>query len=135
MAERVYTTPLLDKLGVRPGMRVAVVGDVDQGVVASLSERTDDVTLGEPLDRTDIILAAADSLDELAVLGSLRRHIRQAGAIWVVSRKGKTAGVRDVDVIAAARAADLVDNKMASFSDTHTSLRLVIPKALRTTDG
>jgi hypothetical protein len=27
--EKVYTTPLLDKLGVRPGSRVAIVGDVD----------------------------------------------------------------------------------------------------------
>ena len=27
--ERTYTTPLLDKLGVRPGSRVAIVGDVD----------------------------------------------------------------------------------------------------------
>ncbi len=26
--ERVYTTPLLDKLGIRPGMRVAVL-DID----------------------------------------------------------------------------------------------------------
>ena len=50
------------------------------------------------------------------------------GAIWVVSRKGKAATIRDVDVIAAAKAAALVDNKVASFDDTRTSLRLVIPR-------
>jgi hypothetical protein len=135
MPERVYSTPLLDKLGVRPGVRVAIVGHLDAGVVASLAERTDDVTVGDPLDHTDVILLAVDTLDELAVLRSLRPHIRQAGAIWVVSRKGKAATIRDVDVIAAARDADLVDNKVASFSDTHTALRLVIPRALRTDDG
>jgi len=49
----------------------------------------------------------------------------------VVSRKGKAATLRDVDVIDAARASGLVDNKVASFSATHTSIRLVIPVALR----
>jgi hypothetical protein len=34
-------------------------------------------------------------------------------------------------VIAAARAVGLVDNKVVAFSATHTALRLVIPKALR----
>ena len=53
------------------------------------------------------------------------------GAIWVVSRKGKAATLRDVEVIEAAREARLVDNKVASFSATHTALRLVIPVALR----
>ena len=53
------------------------------------------------------------------------------GAIWVVSRKGKAATIRDVDVINAAKAAALVDNKVASFDETRTSLRLVIPVALR----
>ena len=53
------------------------------------------------------------------------------GAIWVVSRKGKAATLRDVDVIDAAKDARLVDNKVASFSATHTALRLVIPVALR----
>jgi hypothetical protein len=37
------------------------------------------------------------------------------------------AKIKDVDVIAAAKAAGLVDNKVVSFSETHTALRLVIP--------
>ena len=48
-----------------------------------------------------------------------------------ISEKGKTATLRDVQVMDAARAAGLVDNKVASFSATHTSIRLVIPVALR----
>ena len=70
-------------------------------------------------------------------MGRARRPARAArpdrpnGAIWVVSRKGKAATLRDVDVIAAARASGLVDNKVASFSATHTALRLVIPVAQR----
>jgi hypothetical protein len=125
--ERVYTTPLLDKLGIRPGMRVAILGVDDESIRDRIGERTTDVTDGWPTPETDVILLAADSTDELAPLGELATRIRPNGAIWVVSRKGKAATIRDVEVIAAARAAGLVDNKVASFSPTHTALRLVIP--------
>lgn len=131
--ERVYTTPLLDKLGIRPGMRVALVGPVDPdgSFAAQLADRTSDVTMGAPAPDTDLVFLAADSDAELAGLRTLRGRIRPNGAIWVVSRKGRTATIRDVDVIAAAKANGLVDNKVVSFSDTHTALRLVIPVALR----
>ena len=131
--EKVYTTPLLDKLGVRPGMRIAVVGDVDPdgSFGAQLADRTSDITVGRPKPDTDLIFLAADSHAELADLTALRERIRPAGAIWVVSRKGREATIRDVEVMAAAKEAGLVDNKVVSFSPTHTSLRLVIPVALR----
>jgi hypothetical protein len=135
--ERTYTTPLLDKLGVRPGMRVALVGELDSDgtLRALLSERTADITTGRPKPDTDLVFLAADSLDELDALADLRNAIRANGAIWVVSRKGRAATIRDVDVIGAAKANDLVDNKVVSFSETHTSLRLVIPVALRGRDA
>ena len=133
--ERVYTTPRLDKLGVRPGCRVALVHLADAGFEAELRTRTADVTHGDPLPDTDLVFLAADDHAAIEGLADLRRMIRPAGAIWVVSRKGKAATLRDTEVIAAARAADLVDNKVASFDATHTSLRLVIPVALRPVDG
>jgi hypothetical protein len=131
--ERTYTTPLLDKLGVRPGVRVALVGGVDpDGTFRELlAERTSDVTVGTPEPDSDLVFVAADSTDELAALPDLRARIRPNGGIWVVSRKGRAATIRDVEVIAAARAAGLVDNKVVAFSDSHTSLRLVIPVADR----
>ena len=125
--ERVYTTPRLDKLGIRPGMRVALVDLEDDAFEAELRDRTHDVTHGEPLADTDVVLYAADTHEALGRLPALRERIVPNGAIWVVSRKGKAATIRDVEVIAAARAAGLIDNKVASFSPTHTSLRLVIP--------
>ena len=129
--ERVYTTPLLSKLGIRPGMRVALI-DIDDGEFrAQLADRTSDITDGWPKSETDIVLLAADSTADLAPLASLATTIRPNGAIWVVSRKGKAATLRDVEVIDAARTAGLVDNKVASFSVTHTALRLVIPVARR----
>ncbi len=129
--DRVYTTPLLDKLGIRPGMRVALVDIDDESVRSLLAERTADLTEGWPKPDTDIVLLGAESMAQLASLPELAALIRPNGAIWVVSRKGKAATLRDVEVIAAAKASGLVDNKVASFSPTHTSLRLVIPVALR----
>jgi hypothetical protein len=129
--ERVYTTPLLDKLGLRPGMRVAVIDIEDPDIRPLIAERTTDVTEGWPAADTDLVLLGADSIDALAPLEALAAQIRPNGAIWVVSRKGKTATLRDVEVIDAAREAGLVDNKVASFSTTHTALRLVIPVARR----
>ena len=129
--ERVYTTARLDKLGIRPGMRVALVDLEDDAFEAELRERTHDITRGAPLPDTNIVLFAADSHEALARLPALRERIVPNGAIWVVSRKGKAATIRDVDVMNAAKAAALVDNKVASFDEARTSLRLVIPVALR----
>jgi len=129
--ERVYTTPLLDKLGLRPGMRIALMDIDDPEIRPRVADRTSDITEGWPEPETDIVLLGADTTEALGPLEALATRIRPNGAIWVVSRKGKAATLRDVEVIDAARAAGLVDNKVASFSATHTALRLVIPLARR----
>jgi hypothetical protein len=129
--ERIYSTPRLDKLGVRPGARVALVDLDDAGFEAELRERTGDVARGEPLPDTDVVFLAADDVASLGRLAELGALIRPAGAIWVVSRKGRAATLRDVEVMAVARASGLVDNKVASFDAERTALRLVIPVADR----
>jgi RPA family protein len=138
--EKVYTAPLLDKLGIRPGMRVAIVGSLedddevldDEGPFrARVAERTSDITEGRPKPDTDVVVMAADTTDDLAILAELRPRIRPNGAIWVVSRKGKASTLRDIEVMAAARDHDLIDNKVVAFSARRTSIRLVIPVALR----
>jgi hypothetical protein len=133
--ERVYDKPVIDKLGVFPGARVAVLGVPDPEFRAVLEARTHDITEGTPLPGTDLVFLAADSLAELASLGELQRALKPNGAIWVISRKGKAATIRDVDVIGAAKAAGLVDNKVVAFSATHTALHLVIPRARRPATG
>jgi hypothetical protein len=129
--EQVYTTPLLDKLGIRPGMRVALVDIDDPDIRAQIAARTTDLTDGWPAPDTDVVLFGADTWEALAPLRELAALIRPNGAIWVVSHKGSKATLRDVEVMAAGKAAGLVDNKVVSFDDTRTSLRLVIPAAFR----
>ena len=129
--ERVYTTPLLDKLGIRPGMRVAVIDIDDPEIRRLIAERTTDLTEGAAEPDTDVVLFGAETPADLARLATLATRIRPNGAIWIVSRKGKAATLRYEEVLDVAKAAGLIDNKVASFSQTHTALRFVIPVALR----
>ena len=55
----------------------------------------------------------------------VKSWIEPNGSIWVVRPKGGRSALRDTDVIDAGLAAGLVDNKIASFSDTHGAMRLV----------
>jgi hypothetical protein len=129
--EKVSTRPLLDKLGVKPFHRVSVIGVDDDVFWAQLIDRAADTVKGRLRQESDLIFFAAGSLPELQHLARLKSYLVSNGAIWVVSPKGKAAKIKDVDVIAAAKAAGLVDNKVVSFSETHTALRLVIPVAQR----
>jgi hypothetical protein len=122
---------LLDKLGVKRDMRVAVIGVDDVALLEQLSDRAADVTSRTPKKGTDLVFFQADSIADLARLEKLRGYLKPDGAIWVVHTKGKGAAFKDVDVFAAAKKAKLVDVKVASFSATHTAEKLVIPVSLR----
>jgi hypothetical protein len=129
--EQVSLRPRIDRLGVKPGFRVAIVGVEDPDLLDELRSRTDEILLFRPRDKRDVIFYAAESLNALEELADLKAHIVDGGAVWVVSKKGRDRSLTDTDVIAAAKRAGLVDNKVVSFSPTHTALRLVIPVALR----
>jgi hypothetical protein len=122
--------PLLDKLGVKPGSRVAVLKVQDDEFLSALRGRTGEVFVGRTRPGCDLIFYGAERRRDLGRLATLRKALQAAGAIWVVSPRGDP-GIRDVDVIAAAIEAGLVDIKVVRFSDTHTSLKLVIPVAQR----
>lgn len=126
---------LIDKLGVKPDSRVGVLGVTDPDFLAQLTKRLGAPPASRVQANCDFIFYAADSLEELAKLSALKKNLQPAGAIWVVSLKGKAAKIKDTDVMKAARAAGLVDNKVCGFSTTHTALKLVIPKAQRQRAG
>jgi hypothetical protein len=122
---------LLDKLGVKQGMSVAVLGVTDEGFLAQLRDRAGEPACSEPVSAADLVFYGANRIDDLRRLRALRDAIKPGGGVWVVSPKGKTAQIKDTDVMTAARAAGLVDTKVVGFSETHTALKLVIPKADR----
>lgn len=120
---------LLDKLGVKAGQRVSVIGDVDRGFLDQLEARGCDVSRKGRRD-SDVIFYAAIRREELARLEELRRLLQPAGAVWVVRPKGDPA-ISESDVMSSGKAAGLVDVKVVRFSATHTAEKLVIPLAKR----
>jgi hypothetical protein len=132
----VSTRPLLDKLGVKPGAKVAIVNLDDSSFVSLLRTRTQDIVQGKPAAPADLVFFAADNSQDLGKIAELKHWIEPNGAIWVIRTKGGHGPIRDIDVIAAGLAAGLVDNKIASFSETEGAMRLVFrirdrPRALR----
>jgi len=120
----------MDKLGVKPGARVAVLGLKDEAFLRQIAERGADVTLGRRRKSADLVFYLAERPADLAKLSALEGDIVRNGAVWVVSPRGRPE-VADVVIIAAGIAAGLVDNKVVRFSDTHTALRFVVPLARR----
>jgi hypothetical protein len=120
----------IDKLGVKDGMRVALIGIEDAWIRGELAERTSDVTESRPKRETDLVLFGVNDVATLARLATLVRAIRRNGAIWAVWPKGQKH-LREDDVRGAALAAGLVDIKVMAFSETLSALKLVIPLARR----
>lgn len=125
--ERDYSHRLLiDKLIVKPGQRIVVLGVESAEFLTDLAARVPDYSRGECIPNADLIFFSAESVADLKQLKSLKRSIHKAGAIWVVYPKGQQH-IREVNVINAGKDAGLVDNKVCSFSQTHTATRFVIP--------
>jgi|SRR5271156_1330237 hypothetical protein len=129
--ERDYSHRLLiDKLGVKPGQKIAVLRVEGAEFLKDLAERVPDYSRGRRIAGADLIFFSAEAVKDLAILKSLARSIEKNGAIWVVYPKGQTH-IREIDVINAGKSAGLTDNKVVRFSETHTGLRFVIPLANR----
>jgi 3-polyprenyl-4-hydroxybenzoate decarboxylase len=119
----------LDKLGVKPGSVVSVLGVRDEDFLDELERREADVSL-RLRKGSDLLFLLAEDPDALSRLARLERSMKRGGAIWVVSPRGRPE-IRDVVVIEAAKRVGLVDTKVVRFSETHTALKLVIPLARR----
>jgi hypothetical protein len=119
------TKPLLDRLGVKPGARVALVNLHDAGFIKLLRERTRDIVTGKPRTPCDLVFMGADEMDDLTRLREVKTWIEPNGGVWVIRPKGGRSPLRDTDLINAGLAAGLVDNKIASFSETHGAMRFV----------
>ena len=129
--ERDYSHRLLiDKLGVKPRQKIAVLGVESVEFLTELAARVPEYSRGKRVNEAHLIFFSAEAVADLAQLSSLGRSIQKDGAIWVVYPKGQKH-IREIDVINAGKAAGLTDNKVCSFSATHTALRFCIPVAKR----
>ena len=119
----------VQKLGVKPGARVSVVGFTDAAFVAELTAAGADVS-SRARKHSDQIYVAIDSATDLARFTALLPSLNPDGAIWAIRRKG-LADASEAATMAAGKAAGLVDVKVARFSETHTAEKFVRPVASR----
>jgi hypothetical protein len=97
----------------------------DGSFVKLLRERTRNVVQGKPRSPCDLVFVGANTRRDLARLARVKTWIEPNGAIWMVRPKGGRSELKDTDLIDAGLAAGLVDNKIASFSETHGAMRFV----------
>lgn len=116
----------LDKLGVKRGQRVSIVGDAPDDFLVELDEKGAEVSAAKVAKDSDIVFLFAAAPPALKKIPALVKSIRRDGAIWVVHPRGRP-DLLDTHVFAAAKAAGLTDVKVARFADTDTAEKLVIP--------
>lgn len=132
-AKRIANPPSrLEKLGIKPGMRVALIGVSDEGFERELAACGADVSKVAPAGRgvVEAVFYGAHKRGDLARLEALARTIVPSGAVWVLRPKGRPE-ITEADTMAAGKDAGLVDVKVVSFSDTHSAEKYMIPRRSR----
>ncbi len=133
MPDRDYShRDITDKLGLKPGQAVRVVGRGDKALLVRVRAK-----IGRSLARAgapaDVILYWPKSFDEITpTLKALREAIAPNGGIWVMTAKKGCASasgmtyLNQTDLIPLGLAAGLVDNKTCSVSVSESGMRFVI---------
>jgi hypothetical protein len=122
-------TPLVKKLGIKPGSTLALIGAPDD-FDDTLGELPDGVTVRRRLQgQLDVIVAfyVESSVLERR-LPALRRALAPAGGLWLAWPKrasGVATDLSDNVVRELGLAAGLVDNKVCAIDAVWSGLRLV----------
>lgn len=130
---------LIDKLGVKPGMKIAIVGSPPGFKSALVLPRG--VEYAEHGRDFNIVMYFSNSFGKLrAKMRTLRRMIKEDGAIWICwpkSRRDWTQSspllgdFKEDDIRKLALSLQLVDVKVVAVNETWSGLKLVVPVALR----
>ncbi len=118
--DEISPKPLLAKLGVKPGARVAALGFVDM-----------DWAEGQSFDRHlaegvayDMIVVKIDEAAGLRGLRPLKSSLVDRGALWIAYPRGIKA-ITQSQVMFSGNAEGWTDVKVCRFSETHTALKFV----------
>jgi hypothetical protein len=120
----------IEKLGVKPGAKVSLLGGFDAGFLSEIGKLTKSVSKNRVAPDSEWIFFAADSKKDLGGLPRISKSMKGAAALWIVYPKGQKH-ITENDVLAAGRKAELKDMKVVGFSSTHTALKFVIPLSQR----
>lgn len=117
-----------DKLGIRSGFAVQVVGKGDTELLVQVRTKAGRA-FATRLEPADIILFFPRTANEIGgTLRESKKRIKANGGIWVITAKRDKGEpyVPDHLLIQFGLGAGLVDNKICSVSSTHSAMRFVI---------
>ena len=121
-----------DKLGLKPGQAVRVVGKGDKALLARAREKIGRKFVSDGT-RAEVILYWPQTIEEITpTLVELREAIVQTGGLWVITAKREKqsasgmAYLNQDALIPLGLAAGLVDNKTCSISESESGMRFVI---------
>ncbi|HYH57884.1 MAG TPA: DUF3052 family protein [Thermoleophilaceae bacterium] len=121
----------VQKLGVKPGDRIEVQGDVGPGLRKDIKDAS-----GRGLVKTgdlDGAVVAINSVEEAqGVFLTYRPRIKDSGYLWLITRKrGHDNYLNQLLLVPFGKRCGLIDNKTCSIDDTRSGIRFVVPRALR----
>jgi len=121
----------VQKLGVKPGERIEVQGDVGPGLRRDVKD-----TSGRGLVKTgelDGAIVAVDSIETAEeVFATYRPRIKDSGWLWLVTRKrGHENYLNQMLLVPFGKRHGLIDNKTCSLDDSRSGIRFVVPRARR----
>ena len=128
-------TPLAQKLGIKPGALVVVLG-APAGFIDSLAPLPDGVTITTRVrDGADVIVAFFTKVAELKKrFPALHKAMAVDGGLWIGRPKQSSGIPTDITEHVPRQLllpTGLVDNKVCAIDDTWSGLRFVIRKELR----
>ena len=135
-AKRITSPPSrVDKLGVKAGMRIALVGMDDDALIEDIGAKGARLETSARSKGLDMIFFAAHAPRDLSRLEAIAGRLEPAGAIWLIRAKGRGAPISERQSMAAGKKAGLVDVKVVSYSETHSAEKYVIRVARRSAPG
>jgi len=120
----------LQKIGVKPEWKAPAIGVDDERFLDELRGAVAALTVGRVVRNADAIFFGATKASDLTRLARLKTMLKPNGAVWVIRPKGRPE-ISEQAVMAAGKAAGLVDVKVVAFSPTHTAEKFVIPVSQR----
>jgi len=116
-----------EKLGLKPGMNVSLIGEFDSDFGKELRSITQNIHDGKINSASELIFLSVDSTKALATdVDKAAKTLKGAVALWIIYPKGKKQ-ITENAVLSAGRRAGLKDVKVMGFSTTHTALKFVLP--------
>jgi hypothetical protein len=121
----------VQKLGIKPGNRVEVAGDLGVDLRRELRD-----AMGRGFVRSaelDAAIVLVESIEDAQeVMAAYRPRLRDAGYLWLVTwKRGHEHYLNQMQLVAPARRLGLIDNKTCSIDDERSGIRFVIPRAMR----